>query len=89
MDNSHSEYLLNSSVPLEEIAEQEVIDLSGFQVTRAEFFAHLREPSITFWKERIKFNMACIRRFPGVTHIQLLIHPPQKRLIIRPCIIAP
>lgn len=29
--------------------------------------------------------MACLRHFPGVTHIQLLIHPEQKRLIIRPC----
>lgn len=29
--------------------------------------------------------MACLRRFPGVTHIQILIHPEQKRLIIRPC----
>lgn len=29
--------------------------------------------------------MACIRRFPGIAYIQLLIHPEQKRLIIRPC----
>ena len=29
--------------------------------------------------------MACLRRFPGITHIQLLIHPEQQRLIIRPC----
>ena len=86
MESDHLEYILNNSVPLEEIEnEHEVVDLSGYQVTKAEFFAHLREPSITIWKERIKFNMACIRRFPGITHIQLLIHPEQKRLIIRPC----
>ena len=29
--------------------------------------------------------MACLRKFPNVTHIQILIHPEQKRLIIRPC----
>ena len=29
--------------------------------------------------------MACLRKFPGVTHIQILIHPQQKRMIIRPC----
>jgi len=85
MENNNTDYILNNSVPLEEIEEQEVIDLSGYQVTKAEFFAHLREPTVTLWKERIKFNMACIRRFPGITHIQLLIHPEQKRLIIRPC----
>ncbi len=45
---------------------------------KAELFSHNREPAITIWDTRIKFNMACLRRFPGVTHIQLLIHPEQK-----------
>ena len=61
------------------------ISLAGFQVTRGELFSHIREPAITIWEDRIKFNMACLRRFPQVTHIQLLIHPEQKRIIIRPC----
>ena len=67
-------------------AESEVLaDLAGYQVTKAELFAHTREPAVTIWESRIKFNMACLRRFPGVTHIQILIHPEQKRLIIRRC----
>ena len=70
---------------LEDPNEAEQVSLAGFQVTRGELFAHLREPAITIWEDRIKFNMACLRRFPQVTHIQLLIHPDQKRLIIRPC----
>lgn len=78
-------YLLSQSKPLEETAEEEVIDLAGFQVTKAELFAHTMEPAITVWEDRVKFNMACLRRFPGVTHIQLLIHPEQRRLIVRPC----
>lgn len=86
MENHNPDYILNNIVPAEEAGnENEMIDLSGYQVTKAEFFAHLREPSVTLWKERIKFNMACIRRFPGITHIQLLVHPEQRRLIIRPC----
>lgn len=63
----------------------EIIDLAGYQVTRAEFFAHQREVAITVWSDRVKFNMACVRKFPGVTHIQFMIHPDQKRLLIRPC----
>lgn len=63
---------------------EELVNLAGFQVTRGELFAHSREPSVTIWENKIKFNMACLRRFPGVTHIQILIHPEQKRLIIRP-----
>ena len=68
--------------------DEELIQLSnlaGFQVSKGELFSHVREPAITIWGTRIKFNMACLRRFPGVTHIQLLIHPEQKRMIIRPC----
>lgn len=63
-----------------------IADLAGYQVTKAELFSHTREPAITIWPTRIKFNMACLRKFPGVTHIQILIHPEQKRLIIRPCL---
>jgi len=66
--------------------EEIVADLAGYQVTKAELFSHTREPAITIWPTRIRFNMSCLRRFPGITHIQLLIHPEQKRLIIRPCL---
>ena len=82
-----TEELFSSVKPItQDDSEPEVIaDLGGYQVTKAELFSHTREPAITIWESRIKFNMACLRRFPGVTHIQLLIHPDQKRLIIRPC----
>ena len=65
--------------------ETETVSLAGFQVTKAELFAHAREPAVTVWENRIKFNMACLRRFPGVTHIQILVHPKDQRLVIRPC----
>lgn len=63
----------------------EIVELAGYQVTKAELFAHTKDPAITVWDNKIKFNMACLRKFPGVSHIQLLIHPKQQRLIIRPC----
>ena len=87
MDNRDLErYFTKSTVIQDSTEEPEVLmSLAGYQVTKGEFFAHSREPSITIWENRIKFNMACLRRFPGVTHIQILIHPEQKRLIIRPC----
>ena len=78
-------YLFTQSTPLDDAQEEKIIDLAGYQVTKAEFFAHTKDPAITVWEDRIKFNMACLRRFPGITHIQLLIHPEQRRMIIRPC----
>lgn len=85
MENRDPQYLFDHSKPLDEAPEEEVVDLAGYQVTKAELFAHSREPAITIWDNRLKFNMACLRRFPGVTHIQVLINPDEKRLIIRPC----
>lgn len=70
---------------LEEGEEQESVNLAGYEVAKAELFAHSREPAITVWSDKIKFNMACLRRFPKVTHIQILINPDEMRLIIRPC----
>ena len=86
MEHNESDYLFNNSIPIEEStsAETEGVDLAGYQVTKAELFAHTREPSITIWETRMKFNMACLRRFPGVQYIQILIHPEQRRIIIRP-----
>ena len=86
MENNTVEYMLEHSKPVEDTPdEEEVVDLAGYQVTKAELFAHTLEPAVTIWANRLKFNMACLRRFSGVTHIQILIHPDQKRLIIRPC----
>ena len=85
-EKQNDEIFAGAKMLMEEDGEAEtLLDLAGYQVTKAELFAHTREPAITIWENRIKFNMACLRRFPGVTHIQILIHPEQKRLIIRPC----
>lgn len=83
---SDADHILKNSTALKDDSEEPemLINLAGYQVTKAELFAHSREPAITIWQNRIKFNMACLRKFPGVTHIQLLIHPEQKRLIVRP-----
>lgn len=83
MEHEQLAFLFDDSIPIGE--NQDVVDLAGYQVTKAELFTHTREPAITIWQTRMKFNMACLRKFPGVKYIQVLIHPEQKRLIIRPC----
>ena len=35
----------------------EVVSLAGFEVTKAELFAHSREPALTVWSDKIKFNI--------------------------------
>ena len=86
LERSQLDDILSSAKPVDGEEPEAVADLAGYQVTRAELFSHTYEPAITIWPTRIKFNVACLRRFPGVTRIQILIHPEQRRLIIRPCL---
>lgn len=85
-DNVQLTDIFLNTRPIENEEADIIVDLAGYQVTRAELFSHTREPSITIWPNRVRFNMACLKRFPGVTHIQILIHPELRRLIIRPCL---
>jgi len=81
------EKVIKEAIPISEQEDEALVitNLTGYQVTRGELFSHIREPAITIWGNKVKFNMACLKKFPGVTHIQILICPEQKRVIIRPC----
>ena len=57
----------------------------GFQVVRGEFFAHLFEPSITFNRCKVYLNTACIKKFPEIDYVQILVNSEDKKLAVRPC----
>ena len=60
-------------------------DFGEFQVVRREFFAHLREPSLTFNNCRIYVNMAAVSKFPHTDYMQVLINRERRILALRPC----
>lgn len=61
-------------------------NLAGFQVVRGHFLTARQEcPCITVTENRLSFNTVCVRKFAGVSHIQLLIHPVERKIAIRPC----
>lgn len=60
-------------------------DFGDFQVVRREFFAHLREPSLTFNNCRIYVNSASLSKFPNTDYMQVLINRQTKILALRPC----
>ncbi len=59
-------------------------DFGDFQVVRREFFAHTREPSLTFNKCKVYVNSACLNRFPDTEYVQILISREAKILALRP-----
>lgn len=70
--------------PKEEIVQDDSFDYEGYQVVRGEFFAHLREPSITFNNHKISLNTACLKRLPDVEYVQILVNQSEHKLVVRP-----
>ena len=61
-------------------------NLDGYQVVRGQFMQIRYEgPSISINKERISFNRFCMQKFEDVAYVQLLLHPTERRIAIRPC----
>ena len=61
-------------------------DLSGYQVVRGHFLTRRSElPCITITCEKITFNSSCGRKMSSVPYIQMLLHPTERKMAIRPC----
>ena len=61
-------------------------DLQGYQVVRSQFMQLRYEgPCLTISNERISFNKFCVQKFESVAFIQLLLHPAERKIAIRPC----
>ena len=61
-------------------------DLDGYQVVRGQFMQIRYEgPSLSITNERICFNRFCMQKFEDVAYVQLLLHPTERRIAIRPC----
>ena len=67
------------------VLEVENFSYDGYQVVRGEFFAHIKEPSITFNNCKIYVNTACINKLPDVDFVHILVNPKEKKLVVRPC----
>ncbi len=67
------------------IIENEEFSYNGYQVVRGEFFAHIKEPSITFNNCKVYVNAACINKLPHINFVHILVNPTEKRLVVRPC----
>lgn len=61
-------------------------NLDGYQVVRGQFMQIRYEgPSITISGGKISFNKFCVQKFNDIAYIQLLLHPTERKIAIRPC----
>ena len=64
------------------IVEEGDIDLRGFEIVRSQFIDVANKLTVSFTSKKIKFSTACLRKLE-CEHIEMLVHPVSKSLIIR------
>ena len=60
-------------------------DMRGFEIARAQFFDTAEKICITLSLDAIVFSAKCIRRFDKAQYVEMLIHPGNRLLVVRPC----
>lgn len=68
-----------------DILESKNFSYEGYQVVRGEFFAHIKEPSLTFNNCKIYVNMTCLNKLPDIDYVHILVNPTEQKLVVRPC----
>ena len=61
------------------------LDLSGYEVVRAQYFATLQNPAMTLSNGKLRFNTACLKKFEDVEYVELLLNSVDRCIAIRPC----
>ena len=64
---------------------EEEIDIGEYEIVRPEFFAHIKEPTLTVNVDKIGVNTACVRLLPEVDYVQILVNRKEKKLLLKPC----
>lgn len=83
ISNSVSKTPNNKNVPKRSVC---AFNLDGYQVVRNQFTQVRYEgPALTITGGRISFNLFCMRKFENIGYIQLLLHPTERKIAIRPC----
>lgn len=76
---------VSTTLPKDDIIEDDAFSYEGYQVVRGEFFAHIYEPSFTFNNYKVSVNTACIKKLPDIEYVQILVNPEEKKLAVKPC----
>ena len=83
MNNSSDVPSLNTNDEVVDMGAD--FDFEGFQVVRREFFAHLREPAVTFNNYKFYVNCACLNKFPDAFYVQVLVNQETKIMAFSDC----
>lgn len=61
------------------------LNLSGYEIVRAQFFSTLSNPAMTISNDKMRFNMACLKKLGDEEYVELLLNTVERCIAIRPC----
>lgn len=73
-----------TSGPLTYAAQAGEFDLRGFEIAQLDYFDTRGTPSLTLEDSTAKFSMNCIRKMQSGLYVELLIHPTERKIAVRP-----
>jgi hypothetical protein len=59
-------------------------DLRGYEIARSQFFDIVRKASVTFSIDELRFGSECVQKMNNILAVELLIHPDEHLLAVRP-----
>ena len=59
-------------------------DLRGFEIAHLDFFDVKKTPLMTLEEDYIKFSVECLRRMNSDMYVEMLIHPTERKIAVRP-----
>ncbi len=91
-DDPNVYYDISNSVPRQtrprRIEKRRIsrFNLDGYQVVRGQFTqVRFEGPAITITGEKVTFNKFCMQKLAAAAYVQLLLHPAERKIAIRPC----
>ena len=68
----------------EKTEETKITDFPGLQVARIQEFGHAQLASLIISNRAMAFNKECINKMPDTEYVEILLHPIEKLIVIRP-----
>ena len=65
-------------------AEKGAFDFRGYEVADLKLFDDQQVPAVIFHNDSIHFNQSCLRKMACENYIEILVHPIQRKIAIRP-----
>ena len=74
-----------ADLPGHELAPMEIVNFPGCQVVRTQECGKAIQPTLQITAHRLSFNRHCISLLSGAEYVELLLHPMDNLLAVRPC----